>query len=182
MIPNYDRVAWIYDWLAGIVFGKKIEEAKAIHLNILKPGDRLLIVGGGTGSLLNYLDQLGITLHVDFIDVSDAMLQRALKLKHKNLSVKFFQVDIKEFNNGSGYDTVFTNFFFDQFNQEDCLSYLEHIKSLCRPGALLLYADFIPPSRLKDRIVSNLMYGFFQMTINLSKLNLINNLKEHQQK
>lgn len=174
MIPNYNRVAWFYDWLAKRVFGNKLENAKVAHLESLKPGDRILIVGGGSGSILSSLARLEIELQVDFIEISQSMMRRAKRAATGSNLVRFYQSDIRAFKPNLRYDVVFTNFFFDQFNEEDCLNYLSHIKTLCKSGCRLIYADFTPPERIKDKLINGLMYRFFRLTIRLGKVQLIN--------
>ena len=173
MIPDYDRVASFYDPLSRLVFGKKQAEARLANIDLVRPGDRILIVGGGSGQLLKSLDDLGIDCNVDFVEVSRSMMKRARHVELENISVNYHQVDIMRFDNALKFDVVFTNFFFDQFNEADCKAYLEHIMSLCQPEAFIAYADFIPPVRLKDRITKVLMYQFFRTTVGLGKVQLI---------
>ena len=47
MMPDYDRIASIYDPLAKLVFGNSLERAKKTHLEYLKAGTKVLVVGGG---------------------------------------------------------------------------------------------------------------------------------------
>lgn len=172
MIPEYDRVAWFYDRLARIVFGDKLEQAKKLSLDKLRQGNKILIVGGGSGSLLSHIDELNINCHVDFVDFSQKMLEKARKLHVKHLSVSFFNKDIIQYS-GQSYDVIFVNFFFDQYNSLACENYLRHLITLAKPGAYFIYADFIPSKRLLDRIIQHLMYSFFRYTIKLGKVQLV---------
>ena len=77
MIPKYNRVAFLYDRLAQLVFGNRLELAKKAHLDLLGTDYKVLVVGGGTGSLLKYIEEASIKCYVDFIEVSSQMMRRA---------------------------------------------------------------------------------------------------------
>lgn len=173
MIPNYDRAAKWYDGLASLVFGTRLEDAKITHLNNVRSGDHVLIVGGGSGRLLAYLDELGIACHVDFVEVSHRMMQSARKKSLSKITVDYYQKDILLHTSNKKYDVVITNFFFDQYNEAACHNYLRHFMAFLREGGLLLYADFIPPEGRSDKILKDLMYSFFRLTIGLGKVQLI---------
>jgi ubiquinone/menaquinone biosynthesis C-methylase UbiE len=173
VIPDYNRVAPFYDRLAKIVFGRKHEEAKMANLDLIKANHRILIVGGGSGQLLKYIDQKGIRCKVDYIDISKAMLQRARRHKLNNIDVRFYEADILEFLPELTYDIICTNFFFDQFNEKDCLAYLNQLRSSSHKHTKLLYADFVHSKKLTDRVILKLMYGFFQVSTGLGKVQLI---------
>jgi ubiquinone/menaquinone biosynthesis C-methylase UbiE len=52
MLNNYDRIARIYDKLSRMVFGKSIVRAQQSILPFITTPARMLIVGGGTGWIL----------------------------------------------------------------------------------------------------------------------------------
>ena len=54
-MPNYNNIAWIYDWLAKVVFGRKQELASRAFLRIIPNDAKILVIGGGTGKIINYL-------------------------------------------------------------------------------------------------------------------------------
>lgn len=172
MIPDYNRVAWFYDKLARLIFGDKLEQTKMAHLDQLKPNNKILVVGGGSGNLLRYIDKLGFNCHVDFVEASQKMLAKAQKITTNNLTVNFYHKDILD-HSGYDYDIIFTNFFFDQFNRSACEDYISYLKTMARPGALLIYADFTLSTRLPDRLVRYMMYSFFRLTIKLGKVQFL---------
>ena len=52
IIRSYDSIAGVYDKLAGIFIGKALREAQIYLLQFIPANARLLIVGGGTGWIL----------------------------------------------------------------------------------------------------------------------------------
>jgi len=173
MIPNYKHVAFYYDWLAKIVFGHTVEQAKKSQLKLIRENYRVLIVGGGTGKILHYLDTLELPLEIDFVDASAQMLKWAKTKQLTNIHVRFKNIDIMD-HIKPGYDVVITNFFFDQYSYEQSIKYLRHLKSLMKKSAMLFCADYVVPVRIKDRLVIWLMYRFFRVVINLPKIQLFN--------
>ena len=173
MIPNYDKVAYFYDRLATLVFGNKLQEARIANLDYIRSGDQVLVVGGGSGQLIGHLDQAGLQCHVDFIEVSAAMIRKAQMQAPENITINYIKKEISRYTSNLKYDVIFANFFFDQYDEADCRKFLRHLKSLSQTGTLLLYADFIPPQKAKDKIIKHLMYHFFRLTIGLGKVQLI---------
>lgn len=172
MMPDYDQIATIYDSLTKLVFGNSLERAKKTDLDCLKAGDKVLIVGGGTGSVLEYIDQFGTKMEVDYIELSGKMLGQARKRKIKYLSINFFEKDVFS-HYEQGYDAVITHFFLDQFDELQGEKLVMHMVSLLRPSGLLLNTDFVETSRLWDQWLLTLMYYFFRMTSRLGKVQLI---------
>ena len=70
MPANYNKIAPVYDMLSRLVFGKAIVNAQRRLLPGLPRGEyRLLIVGGGTGWILDELGKQkpqGIT--IDYVE------------------------------------------------------------------------------------------------------------------
>lgn len=167
MNPNYDKVALIYDGLARIVFGLSLEKAKKQHLNNIKDGDKVLIIGGGTGSILKYLGDYKV--QVDFVDSSFKMMEKAKRRARNKMSIHFHCLDIFQFA-GRNYDVIICNFFLDQFsvNRADAVVGLIHQK--LKSSGLVLVSDFLNSQRLRHRFLIKTMYLFFRITTNLKKV------------
>jgi 2-polyprenyl-3-methyl-5-hydroxy-6-metoxy-1,4-benzoquinol methylase len=167
MSPNYDKVASVYDALARVVFGSSQEKAKKQHLSKIKGGDKILIIGGGTGSILEYIPNY--ELEVDYVDSSNNMIERAKKRERKKISVHFHCIDIFQFRE-SDYDVVICNFFLDQFNTEKANALVGIIHQKLNPSGLVLFSDFVNSKRLRHRILIKSMYLFFESTAKLGKV------------
>jgi ubiquinone/menaquinone biosynthesis C-methylase UbiE len=85
MQANFDFIAPFYDSLARLVFGKALQKAKTSFTDRIPTGGRLLLMGGGTGTILNTLLKTHPALEIDFVDVSGKML----KLAENNLDSGF---------------------------------------------------------------------------------------------
>ena len=113
MKSNYKYIAWVYDWLAKLVFGSKLELAKQALLSEIPTGAKILIVGGGTGSIIEYLAALNKKIEIGFVEQSKYMMDYAKKRNSTGLDIKYYNQSIVDFKL-KGYDVVITNFFFDQ--------------------------------------------------------------------
>jgi 2-polyprenyl-3-methyl-5-hydroxy-6-metoxy-1,4-benzoquinol methylase len=164
---NYKYIAWIYDWLAKLVFGNKLELAKKALLAEIPNGAKILIVGGGTGSIIEYLAALDKELKLDFVEQSKYMIDYAQKRNTNSLSIKFYNQSILD-SKLDGYDVVITNFFFDQFKEEEALNMLQHIKSRLNPNGVIFFSDFINSSHPWDKFVTWFMFAFFKLTTAIS--------------
>jgi ubiquinone/menaquinone biosynthesis C-methylase UbiE len=162
-MPNYNRIAWIYDRLAKVVFGRKQQLAKKAFLTNIPDNAKILIVGGGTGGILDYLQDLGRPLDVDFVEYSSNMMLRARKRKISNLRIYFYDQSILDLKT-VGYDVVLTNFFFDQFSAYQAYLILQHLKPKLKPKGVLIFSDFINTNHPWDRLVTKVMFSFFKLT------------------
>jgi ubiquinone/menaquinone biosynthesis C-methylase UbiE len=74
------------------------------------------------------------------------MLDRARRrFARRGLVGEFIEGDVLNHDRPGFYDAVAGNFFFNVFDRESMLRFLEHAVRLVRPGGLLLIADFAPP-------------------------------------
>ena len=74
---DFDPIASWYDRLGKIVFFDRLHIAQKEYLNQLKQGNSLLILGGGTGRILEDIDRLGLNLNIDFVEPSSEMIKKA---------------------------------------------------------------------------------------------------------
>jgi ubiquinone/menaquinone biosynthesis C-methylase UbiE len=165
-MPNYNHIAWIYDWLAKIVFGGKQELAKQAFLARIPDKANILVVGGGTGKIIDYLGDLNQQLDVDFVEQSANMMFYARKRAVSHLKINFHQQSILDYKAGD-YDVVLTNFFFDQFSQGQAQLILQHLKAKLIPKGILIFSDFIHNNHICDRFVTRIMFVFFQLTVGI---------------
>ncbi len=165
-MADFSRVAPVYDTLANLVFGKTLMEATKSGFSWILPGDSVLIMGGGTGKVLETLDELGIPLNVWFMDSSEGMLELARKRRLENIDVQFIEADSRGYSFTQPYDIILTPFFLDCFTTKELVSNRRWIDGL-KPDGHWLFADFVPTnSWIKDRFIE-LMYLFFRLTAGL---------------
>ena len=135
-------------------------------LHIIPDNAKILVVGGGTGKIIIYLEDLSCQLEIDFVEPSANMIKRAKKRQASHLQVYFHHHPILELETAD-YDVIFTNFFFDQFSQDQAQLIVQHLKPKLRPNGSLIFSDFVNTNYFWDRLITRLMFYFFQITANI---------------
>ncbi|SMD35462.1 Ubiquinone/menaquinone biosynthesis C-methylase UbiE [Reichenbachiella faecimaris] len=167
---DYNRIAWIYDVLAHWVFRGNILKSQTRFLSQLQPNNRVLIIGGGSGRVLESIVQEDIPLTIHFIEPSEQMIEKARKreLKSSNLDVSFYQTRFESFDTSDKYDAVCCFYFLDLFKKKSLNLHLAHIKALMNNQAILLVSDFQNrKGTWWQKGLSMVMHVFFKFTTGL---------------
>lgn len=167
---GFDRIAWFYDPLARLVFGSRLMDAQATYLHHIKPGSRVLILGGGTGAILEMLLKRQPDCRITYIDASMAMLKRAQRRRLKG-SIQYIQSDENAIPE-SNYDAIVTPFYLDVFTEPDLAAAIRRIGASMTPDALWIVAEFYPTERLCGQFLLLVMYGFFRITAGIKAKSL----------
>jgi len=166
MLNNYDRIAAVYDGLSRLIFGKAIVRAQQSLLPLLAPPARVLVVGGGTGWILEEMAKIcpsGLT--IDYVEISSKMLEMARKRDFKNNHVTLVHTGIEDYHAPARYDVIMTPFLFDNFSQARAQGVFEKLHSMLKDGALWLFTDFYIDkglNRFWQKALLRSMYVFFQ--------------------
>jgi len=158
---NFDLIAGFYDRLAKVVFGKQWDFVQKAPVKFLENKRKVLIVGGGTGELLeNLMDQ-----DVTYLEISERMIQQA---KKRNIAAKveFVTGDYLLWNSNKRFDAVVMPFFLDCFKEERLQRAINRTKEFLVPGGELIITDFQHTVWWKNVLVK-LMYLFFRLTSQL---------------
>ncbi len=116
-LNNYDNIASWYDRLSKLVFLKSQVNAQVDQLFYVPEKSKVLIVGGGTGWILEELSKIHSDgLDVTFVEISFNMLELARKRKYGTNKVEFIHLPVEEFVSQAHYDVVHTAFLFDNFS------------------------------------------------------------------
>jgi len=172
-MPNYNKIVWFYDFVARLIFGNKLIIAERTFLGEIKDNDKVLIIGGGTGEIIAYLNELKKHLTVDYVDISSKMMREAKKREGGKLSLSFYQQSILDFD-GQGYDIIIANFFFDQFKQDKAQEIANYLHKKLKPSGILLFSDFIISQHIVDKILLFMMILFIRLTAHLAITTLPN--------
>ena len=173
MKRNYDNIAFIYDRLAGLVFGNALVQAEEFLAAAVPPLSQIVIAGGGTGRLLeNICRKHSSGLTITYIDISANMLARARQRFMGTNTVYFVQADIKYVQLPAMADVVITSFFMDNFSNPTTSLVFNKLQTLLKAGSIWLFADFSmtekPP--LWQKALLKIMYTFFKLTCNIEAI------------
>ncbi|MBC5993458.1 class I SAM-dependent methyltransferase [Pontibacter cellulosilyticus] len=166
---GFDRVAPFYDKLARLVYGSSLQKAQLYLLPFVPDKSRVLIIGGGSGWLLQQLILTGKQLDILYLDASPAMLHHA-KSKYSQLS---FSHSCKvEFRLGTEaallphdeFKVIITPFLLDLFPPQRLQQLMQRLSDALASGGQWLFADFWPvqqPARWWQKVLVWGMYTFF---------------------
>lgn len=166
MTNNYDRIAANYDRLSRLIFGKSIVRAQQSLLPLITPPARVLIVGGGTGWILEEMARVfpsGLT--IDYVEISSNMLDLARKRDFKNNQVTFVHAGIEDYTAPAAYKVVITPFLFDNFGRERAQVVFKKLNNMLENGGLWLFTDFHIDkglNRFWQKTLLRSMYIFFK--------------------
>ena len=163
MRRGYDTVASFYDALAGLIFGDVQLQAQEYLLSHIPPNSNVLIVGGGSGWILDAINKLhpsGLT--ITYIDASRGMMALAKQRATAGHSITFIADSIENIKLGDGsFDIVITPFLFDNFTAPDCKSIFVKLHKALNGNGAWLFADFRQPVLWKHKLLLKTMYLFF---------------------
>ena len=168
---DFNRIAPVYDALKRVVFGRALERAQAVFLNRIPPGALVLIVGGGTGWLLEPLLTAHPAGRVVYLEASARMLARASRrvLSHQLLgTVEFRLGNETTLQLSERFDVVITPFVLDLFTEQTLQTrLLPRLRRALRPGGQWFITDFVPVTGWKHEILIQSMIRFFRLTANI---------------
>ena len=172
-LNGFNRVAWAYDTLTSLVFGKSIRKAQMVFLHALPPHAEILVIGGGSGSILGELFRINPGCKICFIDASSAMIRLARKSlpPHLHVHVEFIHgttLNIPE----RAFDTIITDFFLDLFRVRSLEAELVRIHRALRRDGLWLVCDFNDQGKWWQRLLLKVMYLFFNITAGIEATDL----------
>lgn len=162
MKRNYDTIAYIYDRFAALVFGAAQVDAQAYLLTAIPRGARLLIIGGGTGRILEDLARQYNSLSITYIDASAKMIAQSRLRNMGGNTVELICGDVAEVLPQKNFDVIFTPFLFDNFTQQQAEQVGSMVYDRVCEGGLWLYCDFRKTEVWWQSILLRTMYLFFR--------------------
>ena len=172
-LVGFDKVAWLYDALAALVFGSAQQAAQRAALRGLPAGaSHILILGGGTGWVLGEVLRRVPAATVLYLEASPKMLARARARLARELPQAVKQVEFRHgtqaaLRPGEQFGAIITFFVLDCIPLADLGTALAQLRATQRPGAPWLVADFCPARRGWRYWLLRLMYTFFRLTTGL---------------
>ncbi|RNL51432.1 class I SAM-dependent methyltransferase [Pedobacter jejuensis] len=164
---NYDKIANSYDVLSQFVFGKSQVNAQINQLKFIPENSSILIVGGGTGWLLEEIKQVHSSgLTITYVEISEKMITLSKARNFGENTINFVQLDIEEFYSSDRFDVILTPFLFDNFQLEKAEHIFNKLNLMLKKGGLWFFVDFsLTSSKGKwwQRMLLNSMYLFFKL-------------------
>ncbi|MEQ8581835.1 MAG: class I SAM-dependent methyltransferase [Marinoscillum sp.] len=166
---SFDGVAWFYDWLATLVFGSQWNQVQQAPAENLTGKRRVLIVGGGTGILLNKI--LGVE-RIVFLELSEKMIAKT-QARCLHPQVDYVYADFFQWQTSEKFDAIVMPFFLDCFGPEKLEMAIIKARELLVQDGELHVIDFQPASHWKNAQI-RLMYLFFRIFSGLEGKALLN--------
>lgn len=166
---NFNRIAPVYDSLSRLVFGNSLRRAQTTHLALIPEQAKVLLIGGGSGWLLEQLLNCRPLVKVTYLEVSSNMLQLAQRrIKQQTpkalTGIDFRLGDENSLQPNETFDIILTPFLLDLFPEERLNYLMNRLNAALRPQGLWLFSDFWPaqtPAPVWQRLLLKSMYAFF---------------------
>jgi ubiquinone/menaquinone biosynthesis C-methylase UbiE len=175
---DFNRIAPIYDALAFAVFGRGLQRAQAVFLNKISVDASVLIVGGGTGWLLEEVLRTCQPKRVLYLEASAQMLARASRrmVRHSVLGSVEFRVGTEtSLKPAERFDVILTPFVLDLFTEKTLRArFIPQVLNTLNPGGLWLVTDFVQPRRSWQKLLLWIMIRFFRLTAGIETQTLAN--------
>jgi len=168
---QFDRVAHVYDTLAKLVFGSSIVASQRCFLDRIPPKANILILGGGTGWILNEIAKTNATCEIWYIDASAKMIDLAKRKNADFLRVHFIHGTEDDIPPGNTFDVLITNFYLDLFDAQKLPVVLDKITTPLARDVRWLVTDFLDRKRWQSILLS-VMYSFFRVATDLKNQRL----------
>jgi ubiquinone/menaquinone biosynthesis C-methylase UbiE len=172
---TFNHIARWYDIVAQVVFFGAIKKSQINNLQSLDTAKSVLVIGGGTGWIINEIWQQNPNIYITYIDQSSKMIQMAQRRSLEG-DVIFHNKDYLDTVTDQTYDTIICNFFLDVFTEKDLETVVQKMKRQLNPDGKILFTDFVAGKNhhLIKRSLIKTMYWFFKCTNALSNTTLPN--------
>lgn len=177
MPNNYDAAAWFYDGLSRLVFGDALVRAQRFLVEHIAAEKSVLIVGGGTGWILEEIALLQqASLKIIYVEISAKMMRLSAQRNCGQNEVEFVQLGIEDYAADQQFDVVLTPFLFDNFSEKRVHSVFKQLHQSLKPGGLWLLCDFQVQKNqagIWQKFILQTMYWFFGWLCNVETKKLI---------
>jgi SAM-dependent methyltransferase len=164
MAANYDNTTWFYERLSKLVFGQAQVKAQEYFINQVQPNSHILIIGGGTGQILESLTKLHPSgLHITYVEISAKMMALSRKRNTGQNEVTYITKNIEQVTFIQQFDVVITAFLFDNFSDESLAAVFPIVNTQVKLGGLWLNTDFQLTGPLWQKVMLKSMYIFFRL-------------------
>jgi ubiquinone/menaquinone biosynthesis C-methylase UbiE len=164
MAANYDNSAWFYDRLSRVIYGKALIRSQVYLLKFIPAHAEILIVGGGTGWILEEIAKVHPSgLKITYVEISAKMMALSRKRNTGNNKVIYINKEIENVAMQNQYDVLITPFLFDNFTEQTLQKVFSHIHNSLKPGGLWLNTDFRLTGKWWQALLLHSMFIFFRV-------------------
>lgn len=163
---GFSKVSRVYDALAAILFGKTIKRSQRALLSVIKPCSHVLVLGGGTGWILESIFKVCPGVYIDYVDLSAGMIKRSkarLANSESQRKVNFIQGTYELLPKEYKYDVILTPFFLDMFTTNSACQMINNLQNRLKVDGAWLYTDFKVTNNWWQSTLLWLMYRFFRI-------------------
>ena len=159
---NYDKIANYYDRIHHLFYGRSEINAQVELLDYVRPGDKLLILGGGTGWILEKIATIFPSgLRITYIESSVRMVELT-KTRNWGLNqVELVNSVVEDWKGEMEYDCVLTGLFFDNFTDAHAAAIVRQVTPYLKNGGYWLESDFYYPRRRGKLWQAVLLYSMY---------------------
>jgi len=168
---NFNFIAPYYDWIARIIFGPSIVASQINHFGLIRPGAKVLIIGGGTGWILKHLPT--DCEKVVYVEPSRKMIGRAAR-EYVRFPLYLLEDYYENITIDEKYDAIIANYFLDMFNKNELDQIADKMKRSLSESGLLFATDFTNMVGLWHRSMLIVMYTFFRIVAGIPNRKLCN--------
>lgn len=164
MPSNYDNSAWFYDGLSKLFYGKALINAQVYLLPFIKPNSNILIVGGGTGWILEELAKIHPSgLKITYVEIAANMIALSKKRAVGDNEVIFINSPVEDVPFVEKFDVIITPFLFDNFTEDTLQKVFDHLHPLLKTDGLWLNTDFQLTGKWWQNVMLKAMFMFFKI-------------------
>ena len=166
---GHDWLLPLYDPLQRWLVREDSVKRPLVEQATIRPGQRVLDIGCGTGSLTILIKRLHPEAEVTGLDPDPkALALAARKASKAGVDVRFEPGYSDELPHPDGsFDRVFSSFMFHHLGRDAKRATLHEIRRVLRPGGSLHLLDFGPPSGRYDGALAWLLHRVEHLRDNL---------------
>jgi ubiquinone/menaquinone biosynthesis C-methylase UbiE len=175
MSANYDNSAGFYDRLSRLVFGKALINAQTHFLLQIPTNSRVLIIGGGTGWILEEICKIHTQgLHIIYVEISAKMMALSRKRHAAANEIEFINKPVEDIILAEPVDVIITPFLLDNYTEESLPITFAHIHQMLKPGSIWLNTDFRLTGKWWQYAMLKSMLLFFKLLCGVQNWRLPN--------
>jgi tRNA (cmo5U34)-methyltransferase len=166
-LNRFDKIASVYDAMVKLVYGRSIYNSQINFISELPQKGNVLILGGGTGWILDEISRIAPGLTIWYIEASEVMLRKSKERAKDTLYIHFIHGTEKNLPEEISYDAIITNFYLDLFPVSKLTQVVRLIISAMKVKGVWLAADFTNQNKWWQKILLSVMYKFFKVVSDL---------------